>query len=233
MSDKLKKILVYTGIASAIISAIAYLVVTYVIVVGFESSVDMQKQILFSILGSFIGLLITFSLRTQGITFARKEDKSKQVMKEYYDLINKKKTVKQLHTIKHFMVWQTIKDIFSKGISIAGSTYMVMYIFANGNGNFGLFALAISNILMFAGFGIVALSKAYDKYLEEHIPVMEQIIERLKKDLKIKDDFKHSDELIQVIKNKIDQTRSIESERVKENVNIQEHKLLVTSTTSQ
>ena len=33
---------------------------------------------------------------------------------------------------------------------------------------------------MFSGFGLVALSKAYDKYIEEHIPVIKSIIARLK-----------------------------------------------------
>ena len=212
MNDKLKKILNYTGIFASIISAIAYLVITYVIVIGFESAVDMQKQILFSILGSFIGLMITFFLRNQGITFAQKEETSQKVMKEYFELINKNKPMKKLHTIKHFMVWSTIKDIFSKGISIAGTTYLVLYIFMEGNGDFSLFLLAVSNICMFAGFGFLAISKAYDKYMDEHIPVMKAIIIKLKE--------------------KTGQVGPIQPESVKENVNIQQCEIPITSTTS-
>ena len=182
MNDKLKNLLIYTGAVGSLISAIAYLVVTYVIVVGFDSTVDQEKQILFAALGALVGLMITFTLRTQGITFAQKETSSQIVMDEYYLLINKKKTLKQLHTIKYFVIVSTIKDIITKGISIGISTWFIMYIFMEGNGDFSLFALTISNILMFAGFGLVALSKAYDKYMDEHIPVIKTIIERLKID---------------------------------------------------
>lgn len=209
MTDKIKKFLLYTGVMGSVISAIAYLIVTWVIVMGFESSVDMEKQILFAILGSLTGLMITFFLRNQGITFAKKEETSKQVMEEYYKLINKKKKLKQLHTIKHFMVWSTIKDVFSKGLSIATSTWFVLYIFMEGSGDFGLFLLAISNIFMFAGFGFVALSKSYDKYMDEHIPVIKAIIEKLKEDMKIKD-FQYSDEFILLLKQKLDQVGSIQ-----------------------
>ena len=76
MNDKIKKIMLYTGIFGSVISAIAYLIITYVIVIGFASAVDQQKQILFAILGSSIGLIITFLLRTQGISFAEKEPES-------------------------------------------------------------------------------------------------------------------------------------------------------------
>jgi hypothetical protein len=182
MNDKIKNFLIYTGIIGSAISAVAYLIVTYVIVVGFESAVDQEKQILFATLGALVGLIITSALRSQGITFASKEEESMEVMKEYYELINRKKTIKQLHTIKYFVIVSTIKDVITKGITIGVSTWFIMYIFMEGNGDFSLFALTVSNIFMFAGFGLVALSKSYDKYNNEHIPVIKSIIERLKTD---------------------------------------------------
>jgi len=180
MNDTVKNFLLYTGILGSIISSIAYLIVTYVIVVGFESAVDQEKQILFAVLGALVGLMITSALRGQGITFAKKEDESQEVMKEYHELINKTKDIKKLRTIKHFVIVSTIKDVITKGVSIGITTWFVMYIFMEGNGDFSLFALTLSNILMFSGFGLVALSKAYDKYIEEHIPVIKSIIARLK-----------------------------------------------------
>jgi hypothetical protein len=182
MSDKIKNLLIYTGLFASIISAIAYLIVTYVLVVGFSTQLELQKQILFAVLGASTGLMITFFLRSQGIAFAKREEESKKVMTLYYEALNKKKTVKQLHTITHFMIWSTIKDIFSKGISIGLTTSFLMYIFMEGNGNFALFGLAVANIFMFAGFGLMALSKAHDKYLDEHIPVIKAITEKLKQE---------------------------------------------------
>lgn len=205
MNAKVKKVLEYTGIIGSIISAIAYIVMTYVIVVGFSSAVDTQKQILFAVLGSLVGLIITSLLRSQGILFASKEEESKVAMKKYYEVMNKKKSVKQLHTIKHFVVVQTIKDIFIKGISVGVSTWFVLYIFMEGNGDYSLFMLAVSNILMFAGFGLVALSKAYDKYMDEHIPAIREIILKL------------------------DQARSI-AQKEKDNANIQQRAILIAPT---
>jgi len=182
MSDKIKNFLIYTGLFASIISAIAYLIVTYVLVVGFSTQLEIQKQVLFAVLGASTGLMITFFLRSQGVAFAKREEESKKIMALYYEALNKKKTVKQLHTITYFMIWSTIKDIFSKGLSIGLTTSFLMYIFMEGNGNFALFGLAVANIFMFAGFGLMALSKAYDKYLDEHIPVIKAITAKLKQE---------------------------------------------------
>ena len=179
MNDKVKKFLEYTGIWGSIISGTAYIVATLVIVWGFETKLEMEKQILFSVLGAFTGLMITFFLRGQGVSFAKREETSQKVMKEYYEKMNKKKTIKQLHTIKHYLIVQTIFDVFFKGVSVALSTYFLLYIFMEGNGDMSLVFLAVANILMFACFGLVALSKAYDKYLDEHIPAIREIITKL------------------------------------------------------
>lgn len=206
MNDKVKKFLEYTGIAGSIITAIAYITATLVIVWGFETRLEMEKQILFSLLGAFTGLMITFFLRGQGVIFAKKDPEAEKVMKEYYEKINRKKTIKQLHTIKHYIVVQTILDVIFKGVSVAFSTYFILYIFMEGNGDISLIFLAVANILMFACFGLVALSKAYDKYLDEHIPAIREIIAKL------------------------DQARSI-AQKEKEHANLQQRELSITSTT--
>ena len=207
MNDKVKKFLEYTGIVGSIITAIAYITATLVIVWGFETRLEMEKQILFSLLGAFTGLMITFFLRGQGVIFAKKDPEAQTVMREYYEKINRKKTIKQLHTIKHYIVVQTILDIIFKGVSVALSTYFLLYIFMEGNGDMSLVFLAVSNILMFACFGLVALSKAFDKYLDEHIPAIREIIKKL------------------------DQAGSI-PQKEKEHANIQQRELSITSTAS-
>ena len=224
MNDKVKNILIYTGIAGAIISAIAYIVITYTLIVGFETAVAIEKQILFAILGSAVGLMITFFLKNQGITFAEKEKDSIETMSQYHKLINKTKKQKKLHTIKHFMIISTIKDIFFKGLTVAGSTFMIMYIFMEGNGDWSLFRLAISNIFMFSGFGLVALSKAYDHYIDQHIPVIKELIKRMKSD---------DDDLPEAKERKIDQARSVALKEKDEDGNIQQREISNTSTASE
>lgn len=179
MNDKLKYYFNYVGFAGAVISALAYMIMTYVIVMGFETSIDRDKQILFAILGAIVGMMINSFLRGQGVTFAKKEPESITVMKEYNNLLNKKKPLKKLKTINFYIFVQTIKDIFIKGITIAITTYYIMYIFMEGSENYSLFVLAISNIFMFAGLGLMALSKAYDHYIESHIPVIKERIIKL------------------------------------------------------
>lgn len=183
MTNKLKNVLLYTASVGAGISGLSYIIITVVLVLGFEIKMDMNKQILFSIIGAVDGLLITMLLRSQGIALAKNEDEPKKVMAEYYQVINKTKKSKKLHTITYYYVKDFIIDIFTKAGIIALTTSLTLYIFMDGSGDYGLIGLAISNILMFACFGIIALSKFYSLYLEQHIPVIKERIIRIKDEL--------------------------------------------------
>jgi hypothetical protein len=181
LSQAVKSLLLYAGFLGAIISALAYLIITIVMVKGASTDLAIQNQILFSILGALTGLLISFLLRYQGIIYAKQNSEAKEIMKEYRQQVNKTKPLKKLHTISWYILWATIRDIFMKGVTIAVSTWFVLYIFIEGSGNWSLIGLAIANIFMFTGFGLVGLATVYDKYLEEHIPVIRERIELLKK----------------------------------------------------
>jgi len=208
MTSKVKNILLYTASIGAIISAMAYIIITVVLVMGFQTKMDMNKQILFSIIGAIDGLLITLLLRSQGIALAKNEDEPKKVMAEYYQVINKTKSKKKLHTITYYYVKDFIIDIFTKAGIIALSTSLMLYIFMDGSGDYGLIGLAISNILMFSCFGIIALSKFYSLYLEQHIPVIKERIIRIK-----------------------DELASVQA-KGKDNADLRNNEVLITSTTS-
>ena len=209
MTDKIKNILLYTGVIGALISAIAYVVLTIVIVMGFETEMDSNKQLLFSIIGALDGLLITNLLRSQGVSLAKQEPQNKAVMDEYNKLINKNKKVKSLKQIHYYFVKNFIMDIFSKAATIGATSYFMLYIFMDGSGDVSLILLAFANIFMFMGFGLIALSKFYDLYNNEHIQAVKELIERLK-----------------------DQVRSVALER-EQNANIQQHEVLVITSASQ
>lgn len=179
MNDKVKNILLWTGLVGAIVSAIAYLIIIAVIVRGFETTLDRNKQLLISIIGAVDGLVIATFLKMQGISLAKDQNESKRIEKAYQEALNKDKPIKKKHTIKWFMFWSTVKDIVMKGLTITVNTYLLLYVFAEGNGDYSLFLLALSNIMMFASFGIISLSKAYQKYIEEHLPVIESITKQL------------------------------------------------------
>jgi len=103
MNKKLEDLLLYVGSVGALVSALAYIVVISVLVVGIESRMDLDQLLLVSIIGAVAGVLIVGMLRSQGKMFAEKEDNSKMVMKAYYTAINKDKPIKKLHTIRSFM----------------------------------------------------------------------------------------------------------------------------------
>lgn len=180
IDEKVKNILLYVGSVAALVAGIAYVGVTYVIVQGFESALDRDKQILFSALGAAFGIIISMLLRSQGVSLAKRLQESQDTMREYYSVLNKTKSIKKLRTIKFYMVFNTIKDMFTKAAGIGISTYLVIYIFSEGNGDYSLFLLALSNICMFIGFGFIALAKTYDFYVEEHIPAIKEITIKLK-----------------------------------------------------
>ena len=179
-NDELKYMLLYVGFAGAIISAIAYLIITLVLITGFKSQLQLQQQLYFSIFSSAIGLVISFLLRSQGRAFAEKEEHSIQVNQEYEKLLNKTSKAKKNKSFTNYMLKRTFWDIVGKGISITGSMFGLIYMFSQGNADWSLMGLALSNILMFTSFGLISLSKAYDYYLDKHIPYLQELIDRMK-----------------------------------------------------
>ena len=146
---------------------------------GFTTDFEMANQITFAIIGAIVGVSITISLIMQGIAFAKRDETAQKVMADYYKLLNKTKKAKQLHTIDHYIKWAIIKTVLIRGTTVAITTFFVLYIFIEGNGNWSLLGLAFANIFMFIGFGLVGLSNAYDFYLKQHIPVIEELTEKL------------------------------------------------------
>ena len=180
MTNKLKNIMLWTGAIGALITAVAYIVIMVVMIVGFEKSMKMEQLITVAILGAVSGFLITLMLRGQGVALASNEPNSKEIMANYYELRNKKKEQKKLHTIAWHVNINAIKDIFTKVLTVGATTSMSLYIFLEGSGDFGLLGLGFVNILMFIAFGIMALVKAYNFYIEEHLPAIVEISKRLK-----------------------------------------------------
>lgn len=180
MTTKLKNILLWTGAIGALITAIAYIIIMVVMIIGFEQSMQMEQLITVAVLGAVTGFLITLMLRGQGVSLASNEPNSKEVMAEYYKIRNKKKKEKKLHTIAWHVNINAIKDIFTKVITVGATTSLSLYIFLEGSGDFALIGLALVNILMFVAFGIMAMVKAYNFYIEEHIPAIIEITIRIK-----------------------------------------------------
>lgn len=182
MNDKIKNFLIYTGLFGAIAGGIGYILIIMAIVMGFETDLSTNQQMTIAIIGASSGILINISLRYQGIAFASKEEKSKIVNERYQLLINKDKPIKSYKLIGYFMFWAIIKDIIFKGLTVGLTTYFLIYIFVEGNGDYSLFLVALANLMMFTGFGLMGLSGMYDKYIQNHIPALEGICNKLDQD---------------------------------------------------
>lgn len=207
MNDTLKKFMLWTASIGAALTAVFYLLAIIILVTGIENTLTQEKQLLYSLIGAITGMIMMYLLREQGIALAANELESKKIMSEYYKALNKTKKLKQLKTIGYYRVLWLIIDVFTKGVTVMASTLGIIYIFIEGNGDLGLILLATANLFLFTTFGIIGLSKAYNKYINEHLPA---ILERTQK--------------------LIDQVGSVPLEREKNED--KQHKLSITSTTS-
>ncbi len=163
----------------AFIALIAYITIVYIFVKGFEQQLESQKLLAFVILGSVVGIFITFSLRIQGIDLAKNHEDVKKYVRELSDLKSKRKEIK-IKSITNYMITKTILDIFTKGLTTALMTYYSISIVIEGIADDKYILLAIANSFLFLGFGFMGLAGAYNKYMEDQVTLIKQNINRLK-----------------------------------------------------
>jgi len=180
MTNKIKDALVYTGLAGSIISILAYILVTIAIVKGFENGLQLMQHLLFAGIGALFGIMFNFNIGIQGISLAKREKKSIEVNNMYQKLIADNKTDEKYHTINYYMIKATIIDVLVKGSLIVLFTYMILYVFVSGNGDYSLFLLALANICVSISFGLLRITSMYNNYVERHIPFLEGLCNRLK-----------------------------------------------------
>ena len=176
--EKIKNALTYTGVILAVVAAIAYLILVYVIIYGFSVDYSQDQLIGFIALGAVVGILMNIAMRIQGIDFAKLTPVAKKTLKELTDSIGKSDEVK-MRPMWVMFTNSIIKDIVIKGGVIGFSLYYTIDISYSGLGEEKYFLLALANIVLYFGLGLISMSKAYDYYLESHIPYMKQKIKRL------------------------------------------------------
>ena len=169
---KIKPLLLYVGTIGAVISSCAYIILIVTLINGFQVH-NTTTTITFACINAVVGMLIANFLRYQGISFAANIDDNKQLIKEYYGTKTKDK---RNHSLKYFWTLNIIKDIFTKGCTMAITTMGLIYIIIVGSKDWSLLLLAFVNLALFICFGLIALDKAYDyyntvyvAYLKEHL----------------------------------------------------------------
>lgn len=181
--EKIKNILLYTGMILSIISAITYLIITFILVKGFETHIASDKLLVFLFIGAVAGVMINLSLRIQGLDFAKDLADNKNTLKEYLDLIVEDKKTK-LYPMWVMFLKTILTDIIIKGGTLVVTMYFTISFVIDGMGDEKYIWLGIANTLMYLGLGFLSLAKAYDYYNEKHIPYLKQKIAQIKLRLK-------------------------------------------------
>lgn len=177
LEKKILPVLNYIGIIGAVIMAIAYIVIVFVLINGFKAEALLQTTV-FACVNAAVGFIIMQFLKYQGVSFAKMLPENKEVMERYYKTKTKDK---KLHSITYFWVTTVIKDIIVKCLTLGATTVGIIYIVIQGSNDYNLLLLALVNLLMFVCFGFISLNNAYEFFNNKHVPYM---IEQLNKEIK-------------------------------------------------
>lgn len=169
---KIKPVLQYIGVIGASLMSIMYIVVVFILIVGFKAQ-SIQSTVIFAIVNALVGLIIMQFLKIQGISFAKSLPENEKIINEYY---NTKTKDKKIHSIKYYWTMSLIKDIIGKGASIMLTTTGLIYIVVVGSNDYVLLLLALVNLVLFICFGLLSLNNAYEFYNNRHIPYMQEMI---------------------------------------------------------
>lgn len=174
--NKIKPLLTYIGIIGAALTSVAYIILMFVLIKGFKYE-QTVKTIVFAVVNAAVGLIIANFLKYQGISFAKDLPENQDIIKEYYGTRTKDK---KNHSLSFFWITSIIKDIFTKGCSVAATTMGLIYIVIIGSNDWSLLLLAAVNLILFICFGMLALNKAFDYYNNHYIEYMRDRINEAK-----------------------------------------------------
>ena len=175
--QKIKPLLTYIGIIGAVLTSIAYIIIILVLIKGFEVR-QKSQTLVFATVNAGVGLLVSNFLKYQGISFAKNLPQNQETVKEYYAMHTKDK---KNHGLKYFWITTLIKDVLTKGCTIAFTTFGLIYIVIVGSNDWSLLFLAIVNLILFICFGLIALSGAYDYYNNTFVNYMKEKITEVQK----------------------------------------------------
>lgn len=183
LTDGIKKILSYLGYALSVIGALGYLITIITLVRG-VSGVNfelMGKDGLFFIVGLVFGLWIRTGFYIQGVTYSKEEHKD--ILKQYHELRVKDKPEKRLQSFEFKLaveiVLNTVLQIAMFAVTSVGFVYLATF---EGIDNPIYIMSALSNLIMFTGFGLLALAGTYEKYNDLKIPIIKERVRVLRED---------------------------------------------------
>lgn len=175
LSDTVKKIVMNLGYILSGIGGAAYLIIIVILVRGVSpvEFVLVGKDGWFFGIGLVFGLWIRTGFYIQGIAYAK--DENKELIKEYHDARVKDKKERWQASFEFMMTIEVILNtIFQVGMFLVSSIGFVYIAGFEGINHPVYLWSALSNLIMFAGFGMLALVKTYEKYNNLKIPVIRE-----------------------------------------------------------
>lgn len=167
--EMLLKLLNNIGIVGAILAGIADIIFVMIFVFGIKIDVQNNAIIVFAVINSLIGVLISILLRYQGQKYA--EIENEDLCKRFYA-----KKVKESKRFISMNLWQlinVIKDLIIKGATTAFSIWGIIYISIEGSKNPIQILITLVTLVMFACFGLMNMNSSYCRFYNVQIPYME------------------------------------------------------------
>lgn len=172
--SKIKPILLYVGTIGATAMSVAYIILMFVLILGFKASTTLNQAIIFAVINAVVGFIIMQFLKVQGIDFAKQIDKNKKII----DTWNRKQPKKRKsHSISFFWMKTVAVDIVVKVLTIVIMTSAIIYIVIEGSSDYNMLLMSVVNLIMFICFGFLSLVKAYDFFNNSYIPYLEEKID--------------------------------------------------------
>jgi hypothetical protein len=175
--DKIKPLLLYVGTIGAIAMGFSYIILMFVLVLGFDATAQLTQTITFAVINAIVGFIIMQFLKVQGISFAKNLEINKPILNDY---ATKRPKEKKTHSLSYFWVKTVLADILIKALSVCIATAGIIYIVIEGSKDYNMLLLALVNLILFACFGLLSLVKAYDFYNEYYIPYIKDKLNETK-----------------------------------------------------
>lgn len=185
LTDRVRKILNYTGWALTGVFAVVYLILLAIVIFGFSVNISFDAMLIIAIIGAVFTFAITSSLMYQGILFAKSNKEVNALLVNLSRLKaltrNKKK---RPFEIGSYIATKTIINLLVKSSGVAVMTYCMINFTIMGVKDIMIMWLGVSNIMIAIGFGLISLVSSYDTYVEKYIPTIKVRINELEEQLK-------------------------------------------------
>jgi|SRR5690625_3405701 len=183
LTETVKKIVMNLGYILSGIGGAAYLIIIVILVRGvspIEFNIAGKDGWFFGI-GLVFGLWIRTGFYIQGVSYAK--DENKDLIQKYHKLKVKDKPESWKASFELKMTIEVIINTVFQIVMFVVSSVGFVYVAGFEGINHPVYLWsALSNLIMFAGFGMLALVKTYEKYNNLKVPVLEERVRLLEKE---------------------------------------------------